>query len=73
MTQSCQIDEDTLTIRISGVARPGYFKAKTEFVEVPQEMREFFKGALTTEAQRLRDCTAAELAKAQSEAPQTQN
>jgi hypothetical protein len=67
VVQSCQFDEDTLTIRVSGVARPGYFKAKTEFVEVPEEMREFFKGSLTMEAQRLRDCSAAELSKAQQE------
>jgi hypothetical protein len=67
LVQSCQIDEDAIKIRVSGIARPGYLKATTEFVEVPEEMREFFKGALTMEAQRVRACTADELSKVKGE------
>ena len=67
VVQSCQVDETQLTMRMTGIARPGYFKAKTEYVGVPEELREFFKGSMTTEAQRLRDCTAAETAQANAE------
>jgi hypothetical protein len=61
--QSCQIDEETIKARLTGIVRPGYLKVRTEFVQIPEELRAFFGKEVTMEAQRVRDCTADELSK----------
>jgi hypothetical protein len=63
LLQTCQFDDDTIKGRVYGIARPGYLKVTSEFIEAPEELRAIFKDRLTFEAQRLRDCTAAELSK----------